>query len=117
MAKSLVKYESKVGSIVSIAPHHKAIYLYLSLPVAIPRVPGFWKFNNTLLDDGVYIAHIRELVPQIRDKNSFVQDKQLFWELMKMEIREKSISFAKQKSRALSKRETEISQRLITSTT
>ena len=117
MAKSLVKYVSKVGIIVSIAPDHKAIYLCLSLPVAIPRVPGFWKFNSTLLDDEVYIAHIRELVPQIRDKYSFVQDKQLFWELMKMEIREKSISFAKQKSRALSKRETEISQRLITSTT
>ena len=117
VAKSLVKYVSKAGITVSIAPDHKAIYLCLSLPVAIPRGPGFWKFNNTSLDDEVYIAHIRELVPQIRDKYSFVQDKQLFWELMKMEIREKSISFAKQKSRALSKRETAISQRPITSTT
>ena len=96
----------------SIAPDHKAIYLYLSLPVTIPRGPGFWKFNNTLLGDEVYVAHIRELIPQIREKYSFVQDKQLLWELMKMEIREKSISFATQKSRALSKRETEISRRL-----
>ena len=96
----------------SIAPDHKAIYLCLSLPMTIPRGPGFWKFNNTLLNDEVYVAHIRELVPQIHDKYSFVQDKQLFWELLKMEIRENSISFAKQKSRALSKRETEISQRL-----
>ena len=101
----------------SIAPDHKAIYFYLSLPVTIPRGPGFWKFNNTLLDGEVYIAHIRELIPQIREKYSFIQDKQLFWELMKMELREKSISFAKQKSRALSKRETEISRRLISLTT
>lgn len=112
VAKSLVKYVSKVGITVSIAPDHKAIYFYLSLPVAIPRGPGFWKFNNTLLDDEVYIAHIRKLIPQIREKYSFVQVKQLFWELMKMEIREKSISFAKQKSRALFERETEISRRL-----
>ena len=110
VAKSLVKYVGKVGITVSIAPDHKAIYFYLSLPVTIPRGPGFWKFNNTLLDDEVYTAHIRELIPQIREKYSFVQDKQLFWELMKIEIREKSISFAKQKSRALSKRETEISR-------
>ena len=112
VAKSLVKYVSKVGITVSIAPDHKATYLCLSLPMMIPRGPGFWKFNNTLLNDEVYVAHIRELVPQIHDKYSFVQDKQLFWELLKMEIRENSISFAKQKSRALSKRETEISQRL-----
>ena len=43
-----------------------------------------------------------------------MQDKQLhvFWELMKMEIREKSILFGKQKSRALYQREKEISKRL-----
>ena len=96
----MVKYVSKIGITASIAPDHKAIYFDLSLPMLIPRGPGFWKFNNTLLDDEVYIAHIRKLIPQIRVKYSFVQDKQLFWELMKMEIREKSISFAKQRSRA-----------------
>ena len=112
VAKPLVKYVRKVGINVSIAPDHKAIYLCLSLPVTTSRGPGFWKFNNTLLDDEVYIAHIRELVPQMREKYTFVQDRQLFWELMKMEIREKTISFAKQKSKALSKRETEISKRL-----
>jgi len=63
VAKSLVKYVSKVGITVSIAPDHKAIYFYLSLPMTIPRGPGFWKFNNTLLDDEVYIAHIHELIP------------------------------------------------------
>ena len=80
----------------SIAPDHKAIYFYLSLPVTIPRGPGFWKFNNTLLDDEVYLTHIRELIPQIREY-FFVQDKQLFWELLKMELKEKTISFAEQK--------------------
>jgi len=80
--------------------------------MATSRGPGFWRINNTLLDEEVYIAHICEIVPRIREKYSFVKDKQLFWELMKMEIREKTISFPKQKSKALSKRETEISKRL-----
>jgi len=96
VAKSLVKYVSKVGITVSIAPDLKAIYFYLSLPVTIPGGPDFWKFNNTLLDDEVYIAHIRKLLPQIHEKYSFVPDMQLFWDLMKVEIREKFISFARQ---------------------
>lgn len=95
MAKPWVRYVNKVGITVSIAPDLKAIYFYLSLPVRTPRGPGFWKFYNTLLDDEVYVTHIRELIPQIREKYSFVQDKQLFWELMKMEIREKSKAISK----------------------
>ncbi|KAL9954871.1 hypothetical protein ACROYT_G042456 [Oculina patagonica] len=47
-----------------------------------------------------------------RVDNTEITDKQLFWELMKMEIREKSILFTKQKSRVLSQREKEISKRL-----
>ena len=112
MAKFLVKFVSNVGITSSIAPDHKTLLLFLALPETTPRGPGFWKFNNTLLDDENYTAQIRDLVLQIREKYSFMQDKQLFWELMKMEIREKSILFAKQKSRALYQREKEISKRL-----
>jgi len=46
----------------------------------------------------------------VTEKYSFMQDKQLFWELMKMEVREKSILCAKQKSRSLYQREKEISK-------
>ncbi len=112
VAKFLVKFVTKVGITTSIAPDHKTLFLCPALPVTTPRGPGFLKFNNTLLDDENYTAHIRDLVFQIREKYSFVQDKQLFWELMKMEIREKSILFAKQKSKVLSQREKEISKRL-----
>ncbi len=112
VAKSLVKFVSNVGITTSIAPDHKMLLLCLALPVTTPRGPVFWKFNNTLLDDEDYTSHICDLVFQIREKYSFVQEKQLFWELMKMEIREKSILFAKQKSRVLSQREKEISKRL-----
>ena len=112
VAKFLVKFVSTVGITTSIAPDHKTLLLCLALPETTPRGPGFWKFNNTLLDDEEYTAHIPFLVLQIREKYSTVQDKQLFWELMKMEIREKSIRSAKQKSRVLSQREKEISKRL-----
>ena len=63
ITKSFSKYVQKVGTCPSIAPDHKMIYL--NLPLVLPhntkRGPGFWKFNNTLLNDEEYTFKIREL--------------------------------------------------------
>ena len=100
-ANFLVKFVSNVRITTSIAPDHKTLLLCLALPETTPKGPRFWKFNNTLLDDEEYTEHICFLVLQIHEKYLTVQDKQLCWGLMKMEIREKSIRFAKQKSSPL----------------
>ena len=112
ITKSFSKYVRKVGTCPSIASDHKIIYLNLSLPHNTKRGPGFWKFNNTLLNDEEYAFKIRELVPRLREKYANLEEKRLVWELIKMEIRENTISFAKRKARALSLREEEISKRL-----
>ena len=78
VAKFLVKFVSNVGITTSIAPDHKTLLLCLVLPETTPRGPGFWKFNNTLHDDENYTAQICDLVLQLREKYSFMQDKQLF---------------------------------------
>ena len=54
VAKFLVKFVSNVGITTSIAPDHKTLLLCQALPETTPRGPGFWKFNNTLLDDENY---------------------------------------------------------------
>ena len=112
ITKGFSKYARKVGNCPSITPDHKMIYLNLSLPHNTKRGPGFWKFNNTLLNDEEYTFKIRELVPRLREKYANLEEKRLVWELIKMEIRENTISFAKRKPRALSLREEEISKRL-----
>ena len=43
----------------SIAPDHNAIYISLTLSNKCPRGPGFWKFNNTLLEDAQYVNIVR----------------------------------------------------------
>jgi len=58
LAKELKKYVSKVDIQTSLAPDHSLIYLSLNLPEETPRGPGFWKFNNTLLEDNEYIEKI-----------------------------------------------------------
>ena len=54
----------------SIAPDHNAIYI--SLTNKCPRGPGFWKFNNTLLDDAQYVNMVRNTYVQTRSYYSYV---------------------------------------------
>ena len=59
------------------------------------RGPGLWKFNNTLLQDECYLQLIKDCYPHILQKHANVDDKQLLWELIKMEIRSETIKYSK----------------------
>ena len=87
------------------------IYLLLAWTKENPRGPGLWKFNNSLLTEK-YSAKIRELYPTFREKLSYVEDKRLFWEMLKMEIRNVTISFAEGEASLVRKHEREIKERL-----
>ena len=110
--KNLSKYVKSTGIKATIAPDHKTVHLCLSWPNNPPRGPRFWKFNNTLLNDENYTGEICELIPQLREKYESLNDKRLVWELIKIEIHDYTLSFAKRKARAAFKRETEISKQL-----
>ena len=92
--------------------HRVPFILCLSLPNNSPRGPGFWKFNNTLLNDDGYTFKMSDLIPRLREKYASLKDKRLVWELINMEIRDNTISFAKRKARAALKRKVQISKRL-----
>ena len=66
ISKHLTKFVNQT----SIAPDHNMILLSLSWPNDNPRGPGFWKFNNSLLEGKEYTTKILELYPQLRDKIS-----------------------------------------------
>ena len=96
----------------SVAPDHKAIFLGIEVRSGLERGPGSWKFNNTLLDDENYKDLIRFIYPQIREKYKDVESKQLLWELIKMEIRAKTIKFSKSKRSEVKKRELTLQTKL-----
>ena len=112
VAKNLTKYVKKSDIQPSIAPDHCAVYIVLSIPEMNSRGPGFWKFNNSLLADDEYLEMVRELYPFLRNKYKNVKDIQLFWELLKMEIRSATISFAKGKAKIKNMRELEVNKLL-----
>ena len=74
------------------------------------RGPGTWKFNNSLLQD--YLHLINDSYASIEDKYQDVQNKQLPWELIKMEIRAKTIGYSKTKRLNMKTREVAIQFKL-----
>ena len=112
LAKNLTKYVQKVDIHPPIAPDHWTISLSLQWTKEVPRGPGFWKFNNTLLKDDNYIRQICKTYPEIQAKYEYTQDKRTFWEFLKMELRSVTISYAKGKAKETSKREHTIKDEL-----
>ena len=86
--------------------------MLLDLPKNTWRGPGFWKFNNTLLDDKEYLENIQKIYPKLREKLKNVQDKWLFWELLQTEIRSITTAFTRGKCKLINKCKSEVGKLL-----
>ena len=111
VSQPLADRVSHLDTLVSIAPDHKAIRVQLQLEND-NRGPGLWKFNNSLLEDEIYVKLITDSYAVIQNKYSGIEDKRLKWELIKMEIRGITIPFSKNKAKQLHQKERDIRNRL-----
>jgi len=105
ISRNLTKFVEKVDIQTLIAPDRNTILLSLSWPNENPRGPGFWKENENTRPNS------RILYPQLREKYHYVNDQQLFWELIKVGMRSTTIPFPKGKAQTR-KHEVEIKQQL-----
>ena len=110
LAKNLTKSVKKTEIYPSIAPDHNAIYISLSGSSESPRGPGLWKFNNTLLKDEEYVECVCETYLNTVNYYRQVTNNCLMWELIKMEIRNATISYTKYKAKISRDRAEEIRQ-------
>ena len=60
VAKNSTKCVKKVDIQSSIAPDHKTVFISLHWPKVVPTGPGFWKFNNALLDGNNFVEQMRQ---------------------------------------------------------
>ena len=74
--------------------------------------PGLWKFNNTLLKDEEYVECVRKTYLNTVNYYRQVTNKRLLWELIKMEIRNATISYTKYKAKISRDRVEEIRRQL-----
>ena len=64
----------------------------------IVKGPGYWKFNNSLLEDIDYVNQMNEVIDSVvTDYNTANQDQQS-WELLKLRIKQFSIRYSRQKN-------------------
>ena len=93
-----------------ILPGFKTYHSMITLNVALhsnPRGNGFWKLNTSLLSETRYVQEIKtaieNTVNQYKDDTSV--NPALLWEMIKLKVREKSISYAAYKNLTIRKRE------------
>ena len=67
---------------------------------------GIWKVNNSLLDNEEFVTHLKFVLTHAKEKHRDIKDNRLYWEMIKLEIRDFCIRFSKQVAKA--KRKSEI---------
>lgn len=60
---------------------------------------GFWKFNASMLNDPVYVTEIKQIIKNTGNEISYLDDKNMLWEIIKLEIRNFSIPYSIKKKR------------------
>ena len=75
---------------------HSAVSFNIQSDDFIKRGPGFFKFNNSLLNDHCFVEGMSKKIPEYKEKYRYLQDKGLYWDILKMEIRSFTICYCKQ---------------------
>ena len=93
---------------------HSAIILNLRSKDYVPRGPGFWKFNNSLLNDNIFIDQLENRISEYKRKYCYLEDKGLALDMIKMEIRGFCVQYCKRKNRERRVAEKELSDQIDT---
>jgi len=73
----------------------------INISTSLPsRGRGFWKFNSSLLKDNNYIQLVKETINTTVVQLGSMADKGMLWDIIKMNIRAKTISYSAKKKRA-----------------
>ena len=99
ISKNLVDSCQKVQILESVHTDHKLIYLDLGQIHQTVRGRGFFKLNNSLLDDQEYVDTIANLVITKKDEYEYIEDKRVVWDLLKFDIQRESRKISKQKAK------------------
>lgn len=83
----------------SIKTDHSLITLSLLLRKSPERGRGFWKFNNSLLIDSVYVQMIESFIDNCNDLYREMDNKALVWDSIKCSIRGLTIDYSIKKAR------------------
>ena len=102
ISEDLADFVVKCEIMTSVAPDHSAIYLgFFDRTENLIRNKGsYWKFNNSLCNDPVYVQQMKEEILKLkRDLQVEIQDKRMLWDFFKLKIRQFTQLFSKKLSK------------------
>ena len=99
ISEHLLNSLQKTEILPGIHSDHSLIHLSTNSGQPNKRGMGFWKFNASLLHDKDYVDLIKLTITQSKDQYSYLADKGLIWELIKLDIRARTIPYSVQKKR------------------
>ena len=99
ISDSLQDDTNKADIITAIKTDHSAITLDIDSISDTSHGPSFWKFNNSLLDDEVYLKLITDRIPFWLTEISYNQDVRVQWDWIKYNIRKETIQYSKVKAK------------------
>ena len=77
---------------------HRCVLMNVKL-LKNKRGKGYWKLNNSLLEDREYCKRISECIDWVKNQYSYLQSKRIFWEILKHFIKKTSIGYSVTKSK------------------
>ena len=90
---------------------HSIIKLTIQLINTQHRGRGYWKFNNKLLHDEVYVSLVKEEIQKIA-LDTYLKNKNVLWDFAKCQLRTITITYSKTKARKNNEKEKFLQQQL-----
>ena len=66
---------------------HAAVSFKVQSNDFVQRGPGFFKFNNSLLNDKCFVEGLKKKISEYKRKCNCLEGNRLYWDMLKMEIR------------------------------
>ena len=89
----------------SIHSDHSAITLSYQQIEDVKKGPGFWKFNNSLLNDEEFKRQLSNIIEKEKNAQTENQDKRVQWEMLKYIIKQFCIKYSKNKQKKVKTRQ------------
>ena len=94
----------KVHILTAIKMEHHAVTLEIDSLDDQQHGPSLWKFNSSVLDDILFVEHLRKNFPNCQHETNFCDDFRIKWDWIKYKICEESIRYSKLKAKEMRNR-------------
>ena len=82
----------------SVASDHSVVHLKIYGAKIKSKGRLYWKFNNSLVEDAIYVEKVRSLINTVNAEMKDIVDLRVKWEFLKYKIRQFTRCYSKQKA-------------------